>query len=108
MKNFNLTMKDYEKVFLADESKHILDSMNLNSINKAPNGCYGGGCGVCKIKISSGEFKKLSMSRKYISKEEEDAGFVLACRVFPKSNIEFEFIGKIKCKTNKEKKYGFV
>ena len=63
---------------------------------------------TCKIKILNGKFKKLSMSRKYISKEEEDNGFVLACRVFPMSNIEFEFIGKKQCKTNKEKKYGFV
>ena len=108
MKNFNLTMKDNEKSFLGQESKHILDSMLLSSINKAPRGCHGGGCGVCKIKILSGEFTKLSMSEKYISKDAEDAGFVLACRVFPKSNIEFEFIGKIQCKTNKEKKYGFI
>jgi len=49
------------------------------------------------------------MSKKYITNEERDEGFVLACRAFPKSDIEFEFIGKPQCKkVNEVKKYGFV
>lgn len=88
---------------------HILNSMAKGGVQIAPNGCHGGGCGVCKIKILQGRVETLSMSKKYISQEEKENGFVLACRAIPKSNIEFEFIGKPQCKRVEEKKkYGFV
>lgn len=107
-KIFNLKMLNCEKIIKANEDNHILDSMNIAGTNKAPNGCHGGGCGVCKIKILKGDVKTICMSSKYISYEEKKDGYVLACRAFPLSDLEFEFIGKAKCKVNVRKKYGFV
>ncbi len=107
-KQFLLTMEGSNKEIIGIEDKHILDSMLAIGIDVAPKGCHGGGCGVCKIKITKGEVTTLSQSRKFLSKEEEENGYVLACRAFPVSDIEFEFIGKPKCKVNEKKKYGFV
>jgi len=110
MKSFmyKLKMLGKKNFFKAINIDHILKSMEKNGIDIAPNGCYGGGCGVCKIKILHGETQTLSMSKKYINEEEKTAGYVLACRAFPKSDIEFEFVGKPQCKTKEKKKYGFV
>lgn len=105
-KKFILQMSGIEKFIETDSSKHILDAMLSVGLNKAPKGCHGGGCGVCKIKILQGDVHTLSQSRKYLSLDEEKAGFVLACRAYPLSDIEFEFIGK--AKVNEKKKYGFV
>ena len=38
------------------------------------------------------------MSRTHISEEEEKKGIVLACRVFPKGDIQLNVVGKIKRK----------
>jgi len=75
--------------------KHLLESLYAKDV-KAPKGCHNGGCGVCKTKILSGEYESLVMSRKHISQEEEENGIVLACRVFPKSDMEIKFIAKVK------------
>lgn len=58
-------------------------------------GCRGGGCGLCKIRILKGEFELKKMSSLHVSDSEKGAGYVLACRCFPTTNIDFELI-KIK------------
>jgi len=105
---YQLEMLGEYSTFNASSSMHILASMAKGGVEISPNGCHGGGCGVCKIKILSGNIETLCMSEKHITKEEEKSGYVLACRTFPMSDITFEFIGKVQCKTNEKKKYGFV
>lgn len=55
-----------------------------------PVGCRGGGCGVCKIKILQGEYKSKRMSSAHISDSDVQQGFVLACRVYPCSDMFIE------------------
>lgn len=60
-----------------------------------PVGCRGGGCGVCKIEIVAGHYTSRVMSREYVSEAEEGAGRVLACRVYPLSDIRLRVLGKM-------------
>lgn len=106
---YQIKMLGNTKSFDSCNEDHILNCMAKGGVSLAPNGCHGGGCGVCKIKILDGEIETLSMSKKYITEDEKKSGFVLACRAIPKSDVEFEFIGKPQCKRVEEKKkYGFV
>jgi ferredoxin len=61
-----------------------------------PVGCRGGGCGVCKVEITSGQYTKRVMSRDHVTAEEEARGCVLACRVKPLSDISLKVVGKMK------------
>jgi len=61
-----------------------------------PVGCRGGGCGVCKVEILSGSYRARVMSRSCISAREEAAGTVLACRVWPESDIRIAVVGRMK------------
>ena len=61
-----------------------------------PSGCHGGGCGVCKIEITSGDYETKKMSRAHISETEEAMGIVLACRVFPRSDIKLMVVGQLR------------
>jgi len=90
---FDISVKD--KVISCSNDKNLMDSLSSKS-GIAPKGCHNGGCGVCKIKVHSGEYTTMKMSRKHISEEEESSGIVLACRVFPNSNMDIEFIAKPK------------
>jgi len=92
-KFFNITVDN--ELFKCSSKKHLLESL-YNKAPKAPKGCHNGGCGVCKIAVLRGEYESIVMSRKHISQEEEDSGVVLACRVFPRSDMEIKFIAKPK------------
>jgi 3-phenylpropionate/trans-cinnamate dioxygenase ferredoxin reductase subunit len=61
-----------------------------------PVGCLNGGCGVCKVRVVSGEVHKLGpVSRAHVSVEEEQAGYSLACRIAPRGEVELEVAGKM-------------
>tara|TARA_B110000503_G_scaffold142379_1_gene238973 strand:+ start:1119 stop:1346 length:228 start_codon:yes stop_codon:yes gene_type:complete len=61
-----------------------------------PVGCRSGGCGVCKVQITSGEYQAKKMSRDHVSEQEEENGIALACRVSPLSNIQLQVLGHLK------------
>ena len=74
---------------------NLLRGMEYLSRKGIPVGCRGGGCGVCKIHIRSGEYRTQKMSRAYVTREEESEGIVLACRAFPLGEIHLEVLGKM-------------
>ncbi len=51
-------------------------------------GCRAGGCGMCKVRITCGEYETGKMSRAHVSEAEESRGFVLACRTRPVGALE--------------------
>jgi len=54
-----------------------------------PTGCQRGGCGMCKVKVISGEYEQeLVRSLEALSDEELENGFALACCMAPKSDLE--------------------
>jgi|GEM_PF-608930 len=53
-------------------------------------GCRNGGCGVCRVRVFSGDYVTTKMSRDHVSKEEEAEGYALACRLYPKSDLVIE------------------
>ena len=77
------------------QNESLLIGMERLGKKGIPVGCRGGGCGVCKVEIVSGSYTKKVMSRAYVSQEEEAAGQVLACRVFPTSDIQLRVLGKM-------------
>jgi len=106
-----ITILNTNENYMCSEERHLLQSMSALGKRGIPSGCHGGGCGVCKIQIIEGDVHTIAMSRKHISKKEEEEGIVLACRTFPRSGVSLKVIGKLSknvLKTNAPKKYGFV
>jgi ferredoxin len=91
----NILVRDKDKNRECFENKNLMDSLSKQA-DLAPKGCHNGCCGVCKAVIHNGNYEKLKMNRKHISEGEENKNIVLACRVFPKSDMEIEFISKPK------------
>lgn len=92
-----ILVKDKNKSHTCSEKKHLMDGLYVCE-ELVPKACHNGACGLCKIKVHSGDFKKLKMNRKHISQEEENDNVLLGCKVFPKSDMEIEFIKKEKSK----------
>jgi len=91
----NILVKNKDKERSCSEDKNLMSSLSVCT-DLVPRGCHNGACGVCKILVHNGDYEKTKMNRKHISEEEEDSNIVLACRTFPKSDMEIEFISKPK------------
>jgi len=59
-----------------------------------PVGCDNGGCGVCKVRVLSGEVEHIGpVSRAHVSEQEQAMGCTLACRATPKTDLELVVMG---------------
>lgn len=77
--------------FSCQRDQSLLKAMELAGKRCIPVGCRGGGCGLCKVQIISGAFDCGPMSRKHVSETARQCGQVLACRVYPLSDMTFEY-----------------
>ncbi len=50
---------------------------------------------MCKVAVVSGAYRKRVMSRAHISEEDEANCRVLACCIYPESDIALQVIGKL-------------
>ena len=90
-----ITIEETGEGFRCSPNESLLGGMERLGRKGIPAGCRGGGCGVCKVEITSGTFQKRVMSRDYVSEEDEAAGRVLACRIRPTSDIRLKVLGKM-------------
>lgn len=54
---------------------------------KLPVGCRRGGCGVCRVRVTAGDYRSDTVSRAHVSAEDEAAGLTLACCIYPRSAL---------------------
>lgn len=87
-----ITLLDTGEQFLCRSDEAVLVGMARLGMKGVPVGCRSGGCGVCKIQIIRGSYRKRVMSRDHVSQGEEADGFALACRVFPDSELQIRAI----------------
>lgn len=92
---FNVLIEETGESYRCSPQESLLAGMERLGKKGIPVGCRGGGCGVCKVEITSGSYLKRVMSRDYVSVEDEAAGRVLACRVRPTSDITLKVLGKM-------------
>jgi len=66
---------------------------------RLPVGCRRGGCGICRARVVEGSYRRDVMSRAHVGVEEEAEGVVLACAIYPESDLvlrlEPKRIGKV-------------
>jgi Na+-transporting NADH:ubiquinone oxidoreductase subunit NqrF len=103
---YTITISNTGERYECIEGQHLLLGMVKLGRKGIPSGCHGGGCGVCKIYVESGEYRKLPLSRKHVSSEEEKQGYSLACRTIAESDIHLRAVGKFRKAVTKS--YGFV
>ena len=86
---------DTQQDFLCGEDQHLLQGMQTFQVGAPmlkviPVGCRGGGGGVCRIRIHSGDYEAKKMSRKHIPEADQAEGIALACRIYPRSDLSIE------------------
>lgn len=67
---------------------------------KLPVGCRRGGCGICRARVLAGTFRRVPMSRAHVSEQDEAAGLVLCCAIYPLSDLTVRLETPIKSTIN--------
>lgn len=80
--------------FSCSPTERVLIAMERAGVKCVPVGCRGGGCGICKVRVLSGEFTAGKMSAAHITAEEAQDNYVLACQLYPRSDILIETMRK--------------
>ena len=76
--------------FTCCEGQSVLKAMEQRGMKCVPVGCRGGGCGYCKIRVVEGEFECGKMSKAHAPPEAVEQGEVLACRIYPLTDLIIE------------------
>lgn len=81
--------------FACTEDVHVLAAMEQARCQGIPVGCRNGGCGACKVQITTGNFHTKKMNRAVISAAEEAQGCALACKLYPQGDITVKALGRV-------------
>jgi ferredoxin len=85
---FQVTVKDSGQKFFCADNEAVLPAMFRSRNGPVNHGCCGGGCGVCRMRIVSGEwFAFKPMSAAHVDEADRKQGIVLLCCVQPRSDL---------------------
>lgn len=88
--SFRITEIHSGASFVCNDEQSVLQAMERQQQRCVPVGCRSGGCGLCKVQVVSGEFACGRMSARHVPPEARGRGQVLACRLFPRSDLAIE------------------
>ncbi len=78
----------------ADQS--VVDAMRANMTGGLAFSCRSGGCGLCRVRIIEGRYETRPMSAACVTPDEARAGYALACRVLPRSDLRL--VPAVRCR----------
>ncbi len=87
MDAYTVTIEDTGEQFRCPDTKNVLVGMEYVSAHGIQVGCRSGGCGVCRVQVLSGTYTAKRMSKAHCDEADLAQGVVLACRIFPTSNL---------------------
>ena len=90
-----VTIDNTGEIFRCAEDVHVLAAMEQACCHGIPVGCRNGGCGACKVRVTSGAFETRKMNRAVVCAEEEAEGCVLACKTYPRGDIGLHVLGRV-------------
>lgn len=80
-----------KETFSCKHGEDLLRCAQKHNI-QLPYACRGGGCGLCKVKVTSGNYQLGPSSKAVLSDEERKDNYVLACKTYPQSELNFQLI----------------
>jgi ferredoxin len=89
-KGYQITEKNSGQKFRCKSDQSVLKAMEQLGVKCVPVGCRGGGCGFCKIQVLEGRFECGKMSKRHAPPEAIEKGEVLACRIYPLTDLTIE------------------
>ena len=92
--SFRVSVAGADQTFPCREDQSVLEAVSCTGRSSVQVGCRSGGCGVCRVEVISGSFDCGLMSEAQVSTSDRAAGMVLACRLFPRSDLHIRALGR--------------
>ncbi|MCL2058103.1 MAG: 2Fe-2S iron-sulfur cluster-binding protein [Oscillospiraceae bacterium] len=74
--------------FLCSKDEIVLSAMIRSRVGPIRHGCFGGGCGICRMRVVEGDYERVKrMSRAHVTAADEEKGVVLLCCITPRSDM---------------------
>lgn len=87
-KCYDVRILEMDQTFPCQENESVMDGIKRWGKGPINHGCFGGGCGVCKCKVISGDYYiTKNMSRAHVTEEEKEKNIVLMCCIKPCGNL---------------------
>jgi ferredoxin len=88
MERYQITVKETGECFSCAGDEAVLAAMFHARRGPLSYGCCNGGCGVCRMRIVSGEWILFRpMSQAHVSPADLEQGIALLCCVQPRSDL---------------------
>jgi ferredoxin len=81
------SVKCHPGASVLDAFEHARQPLTSGDAALVQVGCRRGGCGVCKVRVIEGSYRATPMSRAHISEDDQAEGLVLACCVYPETDL---------------------
>lgn len=83
--SYRVRIMETGETFDCKEDMNVLEAMKRSGSGPVSRGCFGGGCGICKMRVLSGDYDVIKkMSRAHVPEGEQE---VLMCCIVPKSDL---------------------
>lgn len=79
-----------EREITCNSNQDVLNAAIRAGVGWMQIGCRGGGCGVCRVIVRSGDYVAGKMSKKLLAGSDENRRYALACRIYPVSDLTIE------------------
>ena len=94
---FRITVSPTGQQFDCRQDQFVIDAMLSARCGPVTYGCCGGGCGVCRMKVQSGEYEIVKrMSRSFVSQDDLKNNIVLICCIQPRGDLILTRVENIK------------
>jgi ferredoxin len=81
------SVKCHPGASVLDAFEHARQPLTSGDAALVRIGCRRGGCGVCKVRVLEGSYRATPMSRAHVSEDDQAEGLVLACCVYPETDL---------------------
>jgi ferredoxin len=89
-RSFRIRVVGAEREIVCQLDQDILNAAIRAGVNWLKVGCRGGGCGICRVIVRSGDYVAGKMAKKHVAIGENGERYALACRVYPVSDLTVE------------------
>lgn len=83
---FEINIVD-QKTYSCSSEKDLLKAARSHMV-KVPYACASGGCGLCKVKVTNGDYKMEAYSKRALTDDERENGLILLCKTYPLSHLD--------------------
>lgn len=92
---FQITVENATRSFPCRADQSVLAAMRAAFLLSIQTGCRSGGCGICRVQVLEGEYETGTMSTAEISPADRQRGIVLACQLFPRTDLRIKAMPRV-------------